>query len=196
MLPKEKKEAKVMDDLQKMKPIALLMIEHRLIERMVALLKNEGERIRHGCKANHGLLLRAVDFYRMYADKCHHGKEEDILFRQLEKKDMSPEHKNLMEELLSEHVQGRKIVSRLADAADKISKGDLFSSQEALACLQELVALYTAHISKEDHKFFLPVMAYFSKNEQSQMMKAFLDFDMKLVHEHYRKIVEELEKGN
>jgi hemerythrin-like domain-containing protein len=31
----------------------------------------------------------AVDFIRTYADRCHHGKEEDILFRNLAKKKTS-----------------------------------------------------------------------------------------------------------
>lgn len=65
-------------------PIGPLMIEHRLIERMISEMKNETERIRNGEKPDLSFIETAVDFIRTYADACHHGKEEDILFRDLE----------------------------------------------------------------------------------------------------------------
>ncbi len=40
----------------------------------------------------------------MYADRTHHGKEQDILFRDLEKKELSPNHTKIMGELLEEHI--------------------------------------------------------------------------------------------
>ena len=72
-----------------MMPIGPLMIEHRLIERMIALLKKESARIRSTGQVNVEFILSAVDFIRTYADHCHHGKEENILFRDLKKKKLS-----------------------------------------------------------------------------------------------------------
>lgn len=43
-----------------------------------------------------------VDFIRVYADKCHHGKEKDILFRDLQKKNLSDEHKRIIKELITD----------------------------------------------------------------------------------------------
>jgi hemerythrin-like domain-containing protein len=69
-----------------MKPIGPLMIEHRLIERMVKLLAAELEKIKKMSYANISLVNVGVDFFRTYADRTHHGKEEEILFRELHKK--------------------------------------------------------------------------------------------------------------
>jgi len=66
-----------------MMPIAPLMIEHRLIERMIKVMKNEVNVISATGRARPEFIDAAVDFIRTYADRCHHGKEEDILFRQL-----------------------------------------------------------------------------------------------------------------
>jgi len=66
-----------------MKPIGPLMREHRLIERMIALMGREIEQINASGKVNTGFLMVAVDFIRTYADRTHHGKEEDILFRSI-----------------------------------------------------------------------------------------------------------------
>ena len=63
-----------------MKPIGPLMIEHRLIERMIGLLEGELQTMKTAAEANTGLIMAGVDFFRMYADRTHHGKEEDILF--------------------------------------------------------------------------------------------------------------------
>jgi len=75
------------------------MIEHRLIERIVKLLKHEFSCLEKSQEPDLILLEGAVDFYHIYADMCHHGKEEDILFRQLLKKKLSGEHRRLLEVL-------------------------------------------------------------------------------------------------
>ncbi len=85
---------------------APLMIEHRLIERMLALINKEAMRIRETKVINPVFIDNAVDFVRVYADKTHHGKEEDILFRDLAQKDMTSEEKKIMGELIQEHVSG------------------------------------------------------------------------------------------
>ena len=69
-----------------MKPIGPLMWEHRIIEKMIDVLRNEIKTITEKSDVNAVLIDQAVDFFRTYADRTHHGKEEDILFRDLAKK--------------------------------------------------------------------------------------------------------------
>ena len=64
----------------------LLTIEHRLIERMISLIKDAKVQIESTHKVDPVFVDTAVDFIRMYADRTHHGKEEDILFRDLSKR--------------------------------------------------------------------------------------------------------------
>jgi len=73
-----------------MKPIGPLMREHRLIERMVRLMERELGGISGGKEANPLIIDSAVDFLKTYADRTHHGKEEDILFRALSGKRLAP----------------------------------------------------------------------------------------------------------
>ena len=82
-----------------MLPIGPLMIEHRLIERMISVISKELSSIETKREINEAFIGTAVDFIRTYADRCHHGKEEDILFRELGKKRLSNKHKQIMEEL-------------------------------------------------------------------------------------------------
>jgi hemerythrin-like domain-containing protein len=108
-----------------MKPIGPLMREHRLIERMVKVLEHHLQQIEANQPADTTFLLTAVDFFRTYADHTHHGKEEDILFRDLAKKLLPDDLKQITQELIQEHVAARAVVKKLAEAASSYGKGDL-----------------------------------------------------------------------
>jgi hemerythrin-like domain-containing protein len=176
-----------------MKPVGPLMWEHRLIERMISLLDKELKNISRGTPPDTEFLSVAVDFIRFYADRTHHGKEEDILFRELAKKQLFPEHKKIMDELVKEHVFARNTVKKLAAAKDSYLQGDKNSVDTILSCLSELVNLYPEHIYKEDKHFFFPVLDYFTGEEHDTMLAEFREFDRKLVYEKYKQIVENLE---
>jgi hemerythrin-like domain-containing protein len=178
----------------KMMPIGPLMIEHRLIERMITVMKEELQRLQKGKEVDTAFIVTAVDFIRMYADRCHHGKEEDILFRELEKKNLSEEHKRVMKELLEEHKWGRKTTGRLVEANVNYNAGDKKALPVISECLRSLVGFYPKHIEKEDKDFFIPVMDYFSQDEKDAMLKEGHDFDQKLIHEKYEKTVAEAAK--
>ncbi len=178
-----------------MMPVGPLMIEHRLIERMIKQLMEKSQSFQKEKEIDILFIDKAVDFIRMYADRCHHGKEEDILFRDLAKKQLQPEHKKIMDELVKEHIYARNTTKSLVSAKDKYiqqAKTELFDIVKLMA---ELADFYPKHIEKEDKHFFLPCMNYFSKEEQAAMLNEFWEFDRKLVHEKYRVIVEEIEKG-
>jgi len=178
-----------------MMPIGPLMIEHRLIERMVDLMREGLHKISEKNEVDSGFIDVAVDFIRTYADRCHHGKEEDILFRDLAKKELSHDHKKTMDELIEEHIFARKTVGRLVGARESYVQGDADALKDIMACIKELVEFYPVHIEKEDKHFFTPCMEYFSKQEQADMLQEFWEFDTKLIHEKYKKIVEQLEWG-
>ncbi len=107
-----------------MKPIGPLMWEHRLIEKMLASMMRHIDQVEKSKKVNPLIIDMAVDFVRTYADRTHHGKEEEILFRDLAKKNLTPELKKIMQELLDEHVWGRKTTAALVAAKEKYLQGD------------------------------------------------------------------------
>jgi hemerythrin-like domain-containing protein len=139
------------------------------------------------------LVTAAVDFLRTYADRTHHGKEEDILFRELGKKELSPEHRRIMGELVEEHTIARRTVGDLARAHDEYLRGNAASLAVVETSLRELVALYPRHIEKEDKRFFFPSMEYFTRQEMDLMLQEFERFDSRMIHERYERTVEELE---
>lgn len=176
-----------------MLPIGPMMIEHRLIERMIKVMDSEAKRIEIEGVLNLALIDKAVDFIRMYADRCHHGKEEGILFRELEKKNISREHKKIMDELVEEHKLGRKLIGSLADAGKKAVNDKHSQLSDVVEVMKRLVNFYPKHIEKEDKHFFMPVMGYFTEMEKEAMLAEGYEFDQKLIHEKYKGVVEAFE---
>ena len=83
-------------------PVDVLVEEHRLILRAVDAIKKESEKIQRTKAANPIIITVAVDFFRTYADRFHHGKEEGILFSELSRKVLADADREMMTELINE----------------------------------------------------------------------------------------------
>lgn len=172
-----------------------LMIEHRLIERMLAVIADTLATIESLHRLDPLFVDAAVDFIRVYADQTHHGKEEDILFRDLAKKPLSTEDRRIMNELIEEHIFGRKTTKWLAEANNRYRNGDIAALADIVDRLQTLIEFYPKHIAKEDEVFFPAARAYFSDEEEQAMLAEFWEFDRKMIHEKYKSVVAGLEGG-
>lgn len=165
------------------------MIEHRLIERMIARIKNEVYQMEKGDRISIPLIDAAVDFIRTYADKTHHGKEEEILFKALSKKRLAEEDARIMNELIQEHIVGRVTTAEIAKASEAYQQGDSKVLASLIEQLKKLVSFYPPHIKKEDAVFFPAAMKYLSQPEQESMLNAFKEFDASMIHWKYRSMV-------
>jgi hemerythrin-like domain-containing protein len=143
-----------------MKLIGILMQEHRIIEKTLNMFEVEIKRISEENHIDAISMYVSIDFIRTYTDQAHHGKEENILFRELLKKDLLSEHAKMLNELMAEHKYSRGIVSKWMDA-DKRSFDGEDTSQEIISYLKELIQFYPQHIMKEDEHFFNPILDYF-----------------------------------
>lgn len=170
-------------------PTGPLVWEHRLIERMIALMRDQLSTIDATGTIDPDFVDVATDFIRTYADRCHHGKEEDILFRELAKKELDPALKADMESLIADHVFGRKTTGQLVAATAAYRAGDTSALSAIRSAIQTLVDFYPGHIAKEDKHFFRPCLAYFTEEEKRAMLAESAEFDAQLIHEKYRSIV-------
>ena len=67
-----------------MKPTEILSSEHRVIEQVLDCLDQIITGAERTGKLDSAAATDAVDFFRTFADQCHHGKEETHLFTALE----------------------------------------------------------------------------------------------------------------
>ncbi len=175
-----------------MKPVGSLMIEHRVIERMLALLNHEHTKIISEGKVDSSVIDVAIDFFTTYVDRFHHGKEERVLFRDLKGKPLSIEHKQLMDDLIKEHDYTQKTVENLRNARGRLGI-EKDSLDEIKKNIETLLKWYPIHIEKEDKHFFFPAMEYLSLQEQTAMLEEFWEFDGSFVHEIYMGRIKALE---
>jgi len=178
-----------------MMPIGPLMEEHRLIEKLMPHLRRAAEAGRRDGRIDPRFVDLALDFIRTYADRCHHGKEEDILFKVLESKPLTAAHRATMDELVEEHKRGRQWVRELAEASEAHKSGDGGALAVILERLEFLATFYPAHIRKEDEVFFLPAMGYLSDREKAAMIEAEHEFDRNFIHALYREKIESIGVG-
>jgi len=176
-----------------MLPVGPLMIEHRLIERVIRIIRDLIETIQAEKKEDPAQVEKIIHFIRAYADRCHHGKEEGILFRELGRKPVSPEHKLMIEELIKDHDVARKITLALREYHAAYQGGQASALSDVAVCLRMLIDFYPHHIEKEDKQFFLPVMDYFSPEEKDGMLRAGYEADSRFIHEEFAEFVKSLE---
>ena len=89
-----------------MKPTEELKIEHQAIKRMLKVMAGACGRLDRGAAVDAGHLESIVDFIQIFADQCHHGKEEDLLFPAMDEAGFSGEQGPIAV-MLAEHAQGR-----------------------------------------------------------------------------------------
>ncbi len=175
-----------------MKPIRPLMIEHMLIDRMITLLAQEHHRISETGNIDYAFLDIGINFLKTYVDKFHHGKEEEILFRELAEKPLSPEDRKILNELIEEHGRTRKAVDRLVSARRQQDDKKL-AITEITKHMETLIKWYPVHMEKENKHFFIPSMNYLNEHEQITMLEKFREFDRNFMQQSFEKIIKELE---
>lgn len=94
-----------------------------------------------------------VTFIRLFADACHHGKEEDLLFPELEAAGL-PRHQGPIAVMLQEHELGRAFARQMADSLPAAREGDGQALSKLAGAARGYIDLIRAHILKEDNVLF------------------------------------------
>lgn len=163
------------------------MQEHRTIENTMKMFELEIKRISEENRIDPISMYDSIDFIRTYTDLVHQGKEEDILFRELSKKDLLPEHAKIMNDLKKEHIISENIVNKWMAANNRyLDEEDTF--QKFISYLKELTQFYPQHIKKEEKDFYIPIQNYFGTEENAKMILEFVEFDKNILHWKYRKV--------
>jgi len=140
--------------------------EHRVIEMVLGAVDREVRRAARGEAVDPAFFAQAIDFIRHFADKCHHGKEEGILFKRMNEKGI-PVDGGPIGVMLAEHEEGRQYVRAAGTALDR---GDL---QATAGELGKYTALLRQHIMKEDRILYPMAERVIGESELKDMVKRF-----------------------
>lgn len=133
-----------------MTPIEILMDEHQLILSVLDSLEEAAGRLDGGNDISPEFFLDAAEFVSGFADKCHHAKEEDILFVAMTERDM-PQDTGPVAVMLAEHEEGRQYTAGFRSAAEQMKDGDAAAAADVVRNVFDYVNLLREHITKEDN---------------------------------------------
>jgi hemerythrin-like domain-containing protein len=119
-------------------PLKKLVDEHTLIKRWVAMIPRVINYLNLASESDRQLIRQGIDFIQGYADKYHHAKEEDVLFKCFD------ENLNIIKTMCADHENARSRVRQMLAALDRQDKATLAKQLEAYH------DLLTEHIQKED----------------------------------------------
>jgi hemerythrin-like domain-containing protein len=162
--------------------------EHEGILTMLAVLERMADGAARGT-VNWTHAAQVLDFLRTFADRCHHGKEEDLLFPALARMGM-PTDGGPIGVMLAEHTQGRAAIRGMADAIEQQYPGDF------AAFARQYIALLREHINKENNILFMLAERMLPLAVHEELTAAFTAVEHERigdgVHEQYHQLIETL----
>ncbi|PJE81097.1 cation-binding protein [Candidatus Pacearchaeota archaeon CG10_big_fil_rev_8_21_14_0_10_32_42] len=153
----------------------ILSDEHKKILRLIDALNEKSDELQSGKMIDKEFFLRAIDFIRGYADKFHHAKEEDILFKEMCKEDAQKNmHCNPIDMMLYEHDQGRNFVRGMEEGIKENNKVKIFENAKGY------VNLLREHIYKEDNILYPMADEVLNKKILQKMLEKFKEVESKM----------------
>jgi len=135
------------------KPTQVLREEHQVILRVIGVLDKLVARSRRGDGFEADAFTQCVTFFKLFADACHHAKEEDLLFPVLEASGI-PREGGPIGVMLYEHRLGRQYTAQMAEALKAFEAGDQSGVERFHDAAGQYSQLLTNHIFKEDNILF------------------------------------------
>ncbi|MBI2362579.1 MAG: hemerythrin domain-containing protein [Elusimicrobia bacterium] len=158
-----------------MKPTDILKSEHRVIEKVLARVGKACDRAEGGSFDAEEFAV-SLAFFREFADKRHHGKEEDKLFPAMNRHGM-PLDSGPLACMLSEHDLGRSLLKTVAQGLPACRKGDAAAKKNVVGAYREYIAFLTEHIYKEDNILFKMADQVIPPLAQAELEAQFAEFD-------------------
>jgi len=155
-----------------MTPTEILMGEHRVIETVLSCLETMAARCEERGTVDAKSAHEAVDFFRGFADRCHHGKEEAELFPALEARGFSHDQ-GPTAVMRAEHVEGRRFLAEIDRAIDGAAAAAPRAARTFVESARRYVALLREHIQKEDHCLFPMADGALTSEDQAALLERF-----------------------
>jgi len=185
------REEKVQTGSVEVLPTEMLEQEHRLIKKVLDVAQHQAELIHGGQGADFDKIGDMVDFFREFADRCHHAKEEDLLFARMGERGMSATGTPI-EVMLKEHQSGRELVQKVSEALPAASRGDSSAQGVVSENLLAYVKMLKVHIDKEDRILYPLANRLLTEADQQELADEFDRLETEenagSAHEKYRRL--------
>lgn len=177
----------------------ILREEHDAILGMLDALEAAAHRAEAGHPIPPHILTDLQEFFTLFADRCHHGKEEELLFPLLERKGV-PNAGGPLHCMLTEHDDGRALVKAMAANAEGCTNGDSSARMAWAQAARGYANLLRNHIWKENEILFRLAERLMSTEEQAELAEQFTKVEEQKMgpgtharlHSNMRRLVQEM----
>lgn len=174
-----------------MKPTEQLREEHNVIKLMLKILEAICGKLENEKDISKEHFEKVIEFIKVFADKCHHGKEEDLLFPAMEQAGI-PREGGPIGVMLMEHNMGRDYVKGMSESV---------LSQDFKRFIENArgyIGLLEQHINKEDNILYLMADMHLSEMKQKELIQQFEKVERERIgpgkHEEFHQLIHHLKE--
>lgn len=170
-----------------MKATEQLKNEHQAVLLALEILEKICQKLEAGDKVDPKHQKEILEFIKTFVDKCHHGKEEDLLFPALEEVGILKEQ-GPIGVMLIEHNMGREFVRGMSE--------NISSSEKFIENARGYIKLLKQHIEKENNILYQMADTHLSKAKDDELLQEFDRLELERIgpgkHEEFHKMLEKL----
>ena len=178
-----------------MKATDQLKKEHNAVKIMLRVLEKMYKKIESGGEIDLDHLDSTIDFFKVFVDRCHHAKEENMLFVAMQRT-MDPNDGDRIGALLKDHVSGRNFIRDLAKASIDYRAGEPGAAEAIVHNARNYITLLIQHIDIEDNVLYPLANERLSAHQQEELFQQFDKLEEEEIgvgkHEDYHRLIEKL----
>ncbi|MDP1622488.1 MAG: hemerythrin domain-containing protein [Bacteroidales bacterium] len=171
------------------------MKEHESVLKMLEIMESVSRMLNKGDHVPAGDLEAMLNFLRVFVDKCHHGKEENILFPRLVEVGI-PNEGGPVGMMLHEHVIGRGYIAGFAAGIEKYKAGNKEAATEITENIRNYAGLLSPHIFKENNILYQMADMHLTPQDQTELVARFEKLEEEVVgpekHEQFQQLLKRL----
>lgn len=174
-------------------PTQVLRDEHDVILDVLGTFRRMLDRVERGDPDPEGLGT-TLGFFREFADRCHHAKEEARLFPAMTEAGV-PEHGGPVGVMLEEHEQGREYLREVGRGIEELASAGEAARRRILDNGLAYVQMLQAHIHKENEILFPLADRVIGPERMHRLAHEFEDAEREMgegAYERYTQLAREL----
>lgn len=179
-----------------MKSIEQLKSEHEGIKIIFRVLREMCDSLKSNQTLDNDHFEGILEFFEIFVDKCHHGKEEDLLFPAMEQAGIP--RQGPIEVMLSEHATGRGHIKAMRQAFTRFQSGDTAVSEALADECEKYILLMLDHIYKENNILYPMGETRFSQETDEKLYQDFETLETERIgtgrHEAFHQMIDQLTK--
>src|SRR3989339_927054 len=177
-----------------MKAIEQLKNEHEGIKMIFRVLRKMCESLKFGQTLDTDHFEGILEFFNIFVDKCHHGKEEELLFPAMVQAGIPKQ--GPIEVMMSEHTAGRSHIKAIGRAFVEFKSGNIAISEALANECEQYISLMLDHIYKENNILYPMGESRFSKAIDEKLYQDFETLETERIgkgkHEVFHEMINRL----